>query len=188
MEKFKVYEELVNPDNRTTMYSVRNRDTGEISDFTLRYLYEEVEFVKLDESYVKNENVISQFNVAKNLAVYTWFSYSFHQIAEMKAYSVVEMALRDIYKNKGLSLNNLVERAVKEQLLIEDDFLYLKDNNSSESFVKNLSFIISKSRNLLAHGSTMLDNSSLQTMHICKDIINQLYKNLDNHKVQVKSR
>ena len=177
MEKFKEYDELLKPDIRTTYFVQVDRIKGEKSEFSLKNVYDEVEFVKLDESYVDNENIISQFNVAKNLAVYTWLSYSFHQVAEMKAYSVVEMALRDIYNNKKTSLNHLVKRAVKERLLVNEEFLHLKDRDYHGSFVDNLPLIISTFRNSLAHGSTMLDNKSLQTMHICKDIINQLYKN-----------
>ena len=187
MEKFKEYEELLKPDIRTNMFVQVDRKTGETSDFTLKDVYDEIEFVKLDEFYVNNKDVISQFNVAKNLAIYTWFSYSFHQIAEMKAYSVVEMALRDIFNNYKMSLNHLIKRAVKEKLLINDEFLHLKNSDYYGSFVDNLPLIISKFRNSLAHGSTMLDNESLQTMHICKDIINQLYKNSNTKELKVKS-
>lgn len=34
------------------------------------------------------------FETAKNVALYTWFVYRFHQVAEMQAYSSLEMALR----------------------------------------------------------------------------------------------
>lgn len=178
MEKFKKFEELLEPDARNTYFKIQNRETGEISDFTLKYIYDEIEFVKLDERYVINEDIISQFNVAKNLAVYTWFSYSFHQIVELKAFSVVEMAFKDIYNNKKSSLNSLIKRAVKEKLLIDEEFIHLKNlSKFDKSFVDNLPFYISTLRNTLAHGSTDLHNQSLKTLHICKDIINQLYKN-----------
>lgn len=47
-----------------------------------------VAIITLSDSVPKE--IVSQFNIARNLAVYSWFSYSFHQVSEMKAFSAVE--------------------------------------------------------------------------------------------------
>jgi hypothetical protein len=40
-------------------------------------------------------NVRQLFETAKNVSLYSWFVYRFHQVAESVAYSALEMALRE---------------------------------------------------------------------------------------------
>lgn len=178
LEKFKKFNEIMEVDERNTFFKLQDRETGEISDFTLKHIYDEVEYIQLDNTV--DDDIVSQFNVAKNIAVYTWFSYSFNQIAELKAYSVVEMAIRKLYNDNKTSFKKLIIKAIKEERLKDENFLHLQKIKYEGSFVKNLPMIITEFRNSLAHGSTMLDNKSILTLHLCKDIINQIYSSKIN--------
>lgn len=40
------------------------------------------------------------FETAKNLSLYTWFVYRFHQVAELQAYVTLEMALKTKFKSQ----------------------------------------------------------------------------------------
>src|SRR5690348_15756159 len=59
---------------------------------TLEDLHTELSAINL-HSGVPVE-IRQHFETAKNVALYTWFVYRFHQVAEMQAYSSLEMALR----------------------------------------------------------------------------------------------
>src|ERR1700676_1547152 len=68
-------------------------------------------------------NVRQLFETAKNVALYSWFVYRFHQVAELVAYSALEMALKEragFVERAGPNtrrprgLKRLLEKAKKE--------------------------------------------------------------------------
>ena len=72
------------------------------------------------------------FETAKNLSLYTWFVYRFHQPAELISFAAMEMALRHRYlsenpdlpesQKKLLSLYKLLQHAKKEKWLRNEGF------------------------------------------------------------------
>lgn len=45
------------------------------------------------------------FDRAKNLSLYAWYVYDFHQVAEMDAISTLEMALRKKFEQLGIPIS-----------------------------------------------------------------------------------
>lgn len=163
---------------RNTLWVVVNHETGQQRKLTLSDIYKSVESIKLDESVP--DDVKSQFNVAKNLAIYTWFCYSFHQISELKAFSTLEMALRMKFgkDEQKLRFKTLLTKAVESGMIKDIGFNHIKEtlkNPDSTAYTERLPDLIPKFRNNLAHGSCILHPDSCINLQICADFINQLF-------------
>lgn len=85
------------------------------------------------------------FETAKNLSLYSWFVYRFHQVSELIAFSALEMALRERYlaenpvdakskKKRTPSLYGLMQHAKKEKWLKNENFpsLYTRARHIAE--------------------------------------------------------
>ena len=94
MEESKKYEEVNKPDIRNTFYVAINKKTGEQRPFALRDVYDMVSPINLSDRVP--EEVRSQFNIVKNLYLYTWHCYAFFQVVELKCFSVLEYALKQV--------------------------------------------------------------------------------------------
>ena len=178
MEKFKTYKEITKTDNRNLVFVKIDAETGEKQNIKSKDIYDFVASITLNDDIP--DEVLSQFNVAKNLVVYSWFSYPFHQIAEMKAYSTLEMALKIKFGQKGNGLKRLLEKAVSSGLIKDKEFSHIShivEDKKTNKYAKILPETISILRNKLAHGSNMLHPNSASTLRICADIINQLFGN-----------
>jgi len=179
MEEFKKFEEITLPDNRNTYFMIINKQTGERSEYDLADLYEEIKLIELHE--VVPEDIRSQFNVARNLSLYTWFCYSFHNVSTLKAYSTVEMALRirlDKPEKNKPSLWKMMREAVDKGLIKDKHFGHIMEqslDSQSKPFVEVLPDAIAYLRNLEAHGSTAVGPWSVMVLRICANIINQLF-------------
>ena len=173
LEKFKLLSKITEPDSRNQHYVVTNTKTGESRPMTIEDVYQSVKSISLSESVP--DSIKSQFNVAKNLAVYSWFSYSFHQIAEMKAYSVVEAALKMKLGTHKNGFRGLIKKAVNTGLIKDSGFQHIKSDEESVQYSSQLPGLMSGFRNNLAHGSTKLYPGSVTDLRICADFINQLF-------------
>jgi hypothetical protein len=176
MEKIKKLEEVKKPDVRNKCYVLINRENGEKSNLSLEYFYKVVKSIQLHEHVP--DDVRGQFNVARNLAIYTWFSYSFHQVSELKAFSTLELALRIKFGKNKVGFKHLLSEAVKSGLIKDRGFRNVKDslkNLDSTEYAERLPELMPRFRNELAHGSTMLNNSAFFNLQICADFINQLF-------------
>jgi len=159
MEELKKLEKITSPDNRTTFFVIVNRETGQKREYRIEDLYEELNLIELNEAVP--EDVRSQFNVARNVCLYSWFCYSFHNVSCLMAYSTIEMALR-IRLGKPehkSSLRTLLNEALAKGLL--------KDKLLPEA--------IADLRNRAAHGSLMNGPWSVQILRLCAETINQLF-------------
>lgn len=88
---------------------------------------------------VLNDNVPLEvrqlFETAKNLCLYSWFVYRFHQVAELISFSALEMALRVRYlaenpieresKQRPPALYQLMQYAKRERWITNEGFLGL---------------------------------------------------------------
>lgn len=92
MEKLKLLAEVYRPDIRYRDRVDLDKTTGTVSETTIGSIYDLIQPISL-ESNVPDE-VRSHFETAKNLALYSWFVYSFNVVAAMHAFASLEMALR----------------------------------------------------------------------------------------------
>ena len=160
MEKLKNINEITSPDGRTTNFVIINRETGQKREFRICDLHEEVELITLDDTVP--EAVRSEFNVARNLCLYSWYCYSFHSVACFKAYSTIEMALRIRLDKPDEAMCNL--RPMLDEALSKG---ILQDKLAPET--------IPYLRNLTAHGSPMNGPWSVQMLRRCAEVINQIF-------------
>ncbi|NRA22576.1 MAG: hypothetical protein HRU05_19055 [Oceanospirillaceae bacterium] len=175
MEELKKLEEIDQPDVRNLFYSIINTETGESRPFDITDLYASVKAVELSAKVP--EDVISQFNVARNLAIYSWHSYSFNQTSEMQSFSVVEMALKDRLGKHKYGFRGLIKKAVNIGLIKDVGFRRIKGTHHKDnSYSESLKDIVPHLRNNLAHGSVTLHPGAVATLQWSADFINQLYK------------
>lgn len=176
MEEFKLLASLTNPDERNLYWVAIDRSTGISSRLGLEDIYNSVSEISLDETVP--EDIRSQFNVAKNVAVYSWYCYPFHQICEMKAYSTVEYALKHRLEQNS-PFPKLINKAINLGLIKDAGFSHLRKlvDEASVDYSKSLVKIMPELRNGLAHGGTTLHPGAAGTLRICADFINQIYRN-----------
>jgi hypothetical protein len=78
MEKFKSLEDVFQPDVRNRNRVDIDTITGNVSETTIQSLYLLIEPITLNQKV--SEDVRSHFETAKNLALYSWFVYSFNVV------------------------------------------------------------------------------------------------------------
>ena len=184
MEELKKLEEITLPDSRNTHYVLINQQTGQQRKYCLQDLYDVVKSIEIRDDVP--EDVRSQFNVARNISLYSWFCYSFHNVADMKIFSTLEMALRIklCREDSRDGLFNLIEMSVKRGLIKDRHFSHIRaqlTNLESSSYVENLPKLIAYFRNDGAHGSTMLYDGAIMNLRICADFINQIFDKTKNN-------
>lgn len=185
MEELKKLEEITLPDNRNTFFVIINQQTGQRREYGVEDLYREIKLIELHK--VVPEDIRSQFNVARNLSLYTWYCYSFHNVSTLKAYSTVEMALRirlDKHEEDKTPLRKMMREAVDKGLIKDRHFGHIMEqsvDSQSKPFIEILPDAIAYLRNLDAHGSTALGPWSVMILRICADIINQLFDKTEDN-------
>lgn len=113
-DPLKPLEEICFPDERQQNFLTTLEDNhGALSTIILN------DVVPLD--------VRQLFETAKNLSLYSWFVYRFHQVAELIGYSALEMALKERFKQetpnkKPPMLAGLLKHAQKHQWVKNEDF------------------------------------------------------------------
>ncbi|MGA2092660.1 MAG: hypothetical protein ABSH16_04535 [Sedimentisphaerales bacterium] len=185
MERLKEFDKITLPDSRNNHYVLTNCKTGEQRKYGLEDHYNQIKSIELRDSVP--EDIRSQFNIARNISLYSWFCYPFHNIADMKSFSTLEMALR-VRLGKKDNFHNMIEMAVKQGLIKDKHFRHRKEygtNSESTTYVEQLPDIISRFRNDYAHGSNTLDDLSIINLCVCADFINQLFNKTEDITNQV---
>ena len=122
-----------------------------------------------------SEKIQGQFNVARNMAIYTYFMYSLAPEVHMKTYSVMEMALREFYGgDTKTNLKYLVRRAVDAGVIQDSGFRHVPADPEN-TYSKKLVEVFPKLRNTMAHGTSMLMPDCVGHIEKCADFINQLF-------------
>jgi hypothetical protein len=172
MEEIKIFENLLEADERWATF-FRRGENDEPIPTSLKAEYEAVEKIQLNVSVP--EDVQSQFNIARMLRIYAWLYYPLHQVAELKAFSTVEMALKSEFPTvKGL--RNLLNTAIQAGRITDIGFSHIIPNDEDLTlYSRSLLDCLPALRNDLAHGSTMLHPDSIFTLSNCSEIINQLF-------------
>jgi hypothetical protein len=111
----------------------------------------------LEEIVLSDEvpiDVRQLFETAKNLSLYSWFVYRFHQVSELISFSALEMALRERYlaenpidkklrKKRPPSLYDLLQHAKKNGWINNESF---SDNYQIARRIAELDKMIEKSK------------------------------------------
>lgn len=169
MEQFKVYEDIKRMDRG---HYLLGQITGLVP--TLPKLHAALAEITLHEDVP--EDVRGQFNVARNMALYTYFHYAMAPEVQMKTYSVIELALKRRFAHMSRrTLAPLLKEANKQGLLSDSGFRHLAGPDPRNTYSKRLEQILPKLRNAAAHGSTDLMPNCLDHITICADLINQLF-------------
>jgi hypothetical protein len=186
MEEFKSYDSLLDPDERNSYWCIEDTSSGVTRSLSLEDVYNSISEISLDA--VIPEDIKSQFNVAKNVAAYSWFCYPFHQVCEMKVYATVECALKQRL-GKEWPFPKLIKKAINWGLITDKGFSHIAEpeDEASVEYSKSLVEIMPELRNGLAHGGTTLHPGAVSTLKICADFINQLYRNEINNEMYATS-
>tara|TARA_R110001583_G_scaffold191671_2_gene357305 strand:+ start:20 stop:547 length:528 start_codon:yes stop_codon:yes gene_type:complete len=123
-------------------------------------------------------DIQGQFNVARNMALYTYYLYALAPEVQLKTYTIIEHALRvKANSKKRLMLRNLLELAIKNEWIKDKGFRHLKSTDDSMEWCNSLIKVIPSLRNSQAHGSTLLEPSCFHHIFVCADFLNQLFPN-----------
>lgn len=118
MERFKPLEEICQPDVRYRNRVDLDLATGVVSETTIQSLYSLIEPIRLSENVPAE--VRSHFEIARNLALYSWFVYSFNIVAAMQAYASLEMALKQKVGKTRIKFKETLERVMRAGSLFPD--------------------------------------------------------------------
>lgn len=119
IDSLKELDQITIPDRRQALFSTSIEDW-----------HAHLNKITLKES-VPHE-VRQLFETAKNISLYSWFVYRFHQASEMIVFSVLEMSLRLRYESenpeckKPPMLYGLIEHAINQQWVIKENFPQLR--------------------------------------------------------------
>jgi hypothetical protein len=92
MQPLKRLADICRPDERYLNRVDIDHSTGAVTPTIIESIYTLVEEIELGAGVP--DEVRSHFEVARNLAVYSWFVYSFNVVAGMQAFASLEMAVR----------------------------------------------------------------------------------------------
>jgi hypothetical protein len=85
--------EICTADFRNTCYVRINRQTGEQRPVTLEDHHAAIEFYSLHEDVPSD--IATQYDVARNLYLYSWFEYRFFNVAEASVLNSLELAMKE---------------------------------------------------------------------------------------------
>ena len=108
--------------------------------------------------------VRSHFEIARNLALYSWFVYSFNVVAAMQAFASLEMALKAKTGKKRIKFGKTLDHSFKSRQLA-----------SGLGPPIDVSEAISALRNDLAHGSQTLHGDGIAVLRMCAELIIELF-------------
>jgi DNA modification methylase len=169
MENFKSLDEITKIDKKHQSMGVICGYIPTIEDYH-EYLSKEILNNEVPEE------ISGQFNVAKNMALYTYYFYARAPEVDLKTYTVNEHALRvKAYSRKRMGLADLLRLAIKEKWIKDSGFRHLDKPSSKNDWCKSMIKVIPSMRNAKAHGSSMLVGDCLSHVSHCADFINQLF-------------
>jgi len=162
MEKLKPLSEVCQPDIRYRGRVDLDTTTGTVSETTIESLYSAIEPLVLNENVP--DEVQNHFETAKNLALYAWFVYSFNVVAAMQGFASLEMSVRMKLNDNKTPFKHLIDQAFQNRKL-----------SSGLGPPIDLSVVLSRMRNDLAHGSTTMHGQGIAALQTCAELINELF-------------
>jgi hypothetical protein len=115
MEQLKRLADIYQPDERNQNRVDIDLTTGAVTPTIIESIYVVVEEIKLNAGVP--DEVRSHFEIARNLALYSWFIYSFNVVAGMHAFASLEMAVREKTGDRRTVFKNLLDRVFNNRQL-----------------------------------------------------------------------
>jgi hypothetical protein len=170
MEEFKSLEELTKMDPQHLLHNDQGRALS-LEDMHDR-LSKDILNVR-----VPNE-IKDQFNIIKNMALYSFFCASLSTEVQQKTYSLIEYALRlKIQPKKPMMFKALMQHALNEQWISDKGFRHVKiesvDNQACKAMIRQFPTLQTLSE--LGSHIVMSNDRCLEHVAICCDFINQIY-------------
>lgn len=146
--------EVLQPDVRMAMYSTADPKTLAPSQVTLEIYHSWIAEITLDDS-VPTE-VRQHFETGRNIFLYTWFVYRFHQVAELWIYACLEMALRkktelaapEVLKaTPRIPLGRLIDLAISKQWVSNTGFSVWERHQRQTAYQRYLEGLSEEMRN-----------------------------------------
>lgn len=128
------------------------------------------------------QTIRGQFNIARNMALYSYFFYSLGSELQLKAYSVIEYALRIKTNRQDLMLRQLLTLANQKNWLQDSMFRHIKEPDEDNSYCHSLEKILPQQRNESAHGIPPLVWDCIGHIERYADLVNQLFSRLPKSK------
>lgn len=199
MDTLKPLEKVTEPDERWANFGYP--DPVDFSFHPIALAERHAAIAAISLKLCVPEYIREHFETAKNLLLYAWFVYRFIPVAELHAYSTVEMALKERARQAALKTRNLarlMEVAIERGWIVDEGFSNIRrereameqewewrrqlgfvptpDEKDAQRYCKMLLDSMPHLRNDLAHGSKTLHPGGIGTLAICADLINQLFK------------
>lgn len=120
--------------------------------------------------------VREQFNIARNMALYTYFMMTLAPEVQFKTFRIIEQALR-IRANASArdSLKSILDRAETEGWLADSGFRHIASPSLENVYCIRLFESLRRLRNNFAHGGATLTPDSAIYLSVCADFVNQLF-------------
>lgn len=96
-----------------------------MSDVRIEHLHLKIDELRLNKNVP--EDIVIQFETAKNLFLYSYFVYRFHHIADLQAIATLELALKtkfdelSIHYRSNCGLGKLLDKAEENCLIRSED-------------------------------------------------------------------
>lgn len=120
-DEFRALDDVTKPDVRQTWLVVSDPESGERVKKEIRHLHWSVSQYALGNQVPQGIHV--QWDTARNIWLYGWFVYRFYTVAELQAYVVLELSLRqklEHTRSKSPGLKKLISDAVKKKLVFDE--------------------------------------------------------------------
>jgi hypothetical protein len=170
MEEFKSLEELTNMDPQHLLHNDQGRP------LSLKEMHHSLNSDLLNE-YVPNE-IKDQFNIIKNMALYSFFCASLSTEVLLKSYSLIEYALRiKTQPERPMMFKALMQQALNKEWISDKGFRHIKnpsvDNQACKAMIRQFPALQSLSK--LGSQIVMTNKHCLEHVAICCDFINQIF-------------
>jgi hypothetical protein len=171
MEEFKQLNQLIEMDEKHMLMGAVCGSIPSLEGMH-KYLSDEV----LNDGVP--EEIKGQFNIAKNMALYTYYFYALAPEVHLKTYTIIERAIKLKAKpKKRLMLKALMKLAFNEGWVTDSGFRHINDPDANNQWCNIMLNLIPDMRNSQAHGSDFLVGDCLHHISTCTDFINQLFPN-----------
>lgn len=162
-DPLKPLSEILEPDERQAMFVSELDDNHRaISEISLH------SGVPLD--------IRQLFETAKNVSLYSWFVYRFHQVAEMVGYSAMEMALKTRYKQENPDKNPpMLQKLLKHAKGTE----WISDDRFSDQFDRAFKYAGQRKCHEAIAEMTSTGVQSIEVDEPTDDEIKQAIKDID---------
>ena len=120
-DEFRALNDVTKPDVRQTYFVVSDPESGEWVKKEIRHLHWSVSQYALGKQVPQEIHV--QWDTARNIWLYGWFVYRFYTVAELQAYVVLELALRQKLghtTSKPPGLKKLISDAIEKKLVFDE--------------------------------------------------------------------